>query len=220
MQKRKGFTLIELLVVIAIIAILAAILFPVFAKAREKARQATCVSNVKQIMNATMMYTQDYDEMMNWSPTAAAGANPWISWPFLLEPYMKSWDVLACPSTKVGAMDYAGLHYPVWPKYAVNDFVANAAAPLAMAAVKTPASKIYVADASHPVMGNPQGWLAASACAQWVCGANVFYTKKWQVPHNDGSCVGYMDGHVKWQRGDKLAADIDAGACNPLVEQL
>jgi prepilin-type N-terminal cleavage/methylation domain-containing protein len=59
---RKGFTLIELLVVIAIIAILAAILFPVFARAREKARQTSCVSNLKQVALASLMYTQDYDE--------------------------------------------------------------------------------------------------------------------------------------------------------------
>ncbi len=62
-MKKRGFTLIELLVVIAIIAILAAIIFPVFAKAREKARQTTCVNNLKQIGNGIMMYTQDYDEM-------------------------------------------------------------------------------------------------------------------------------------------------------------
>jgi prepilin-type N-terminal cleavage/methylation domain-containing protein len=60
---RKGFTLIELLVVIAIIAILAAILFPVFARAREKSRQASCTSNLKQILLADAMYTQDYDEV-------------------------------------------------------------------------------------------------------------------------------------------------------------
>src|SRR5438552_4097577 len=65
--QRRGFTLIELLVVIAIIAILAAILFPVFAQAREKARQISCVSNQKQIGTATMMYIQDYDELF---PTA------------------------------------------------------------------------------------------------------------------------------------------------------
>ena len=64
LRSRRGFTLIELLVVIAIIAILAAILFPVFAQARDKARMATCLSNCKQIGLATMMYAQDYDERL------------------------------------------------------------------------------------------------------------------------------------------------------------
>ncbi|MGQ9733315.1 MAG: prepilin-type N-terminal cleavage/methylation domain-containing protein [Candidatus Zipacnadales bacterium] len=69
---RRGFTLIELLVVIAIIAILAAILFPVFAKAREKARQTSCLSNIKQISLAMLAYAQDYDERFSWCcvPTA------------------------------------------------------------------------------------------------------------------------------------------------------
>jgi prepilin-type N-terminal cleavage/methylation domain-containing protein len=71
MNKRKGFTLIELLVVIAIIAILAAILFPVFAQARAKARQATCLSNIKQIGLAAMMYLQDYDETFPGGPGVA-----------------------------------------------------------------------------------------------------------------------------------------------------
>ncbi len=72
---RRGFTLIELLVVIAIIAILAAILFPVFAKAREKARQSSCLSNMKQIVLGTMQYAQDYDERlpMRWLATDSAG---------------------------------------------------------------------------------------------------------------------------------------------------
>src|ERR671916_3232132 len=70
--KRNGFTLIELLVVIAIIAILAAILFPVFAQAREKARQASCLSNVKQIGLAAMMYVQDYDETYPGGPGVAS----------------------------------------------------------------------------------------------------------------------------------------------------
>jgi len=78
---RKGFTLIELLVVIAIIAILAAILFPVFARAREKARQTSCLSNMKQIGLAFMMYTQDYDETLPGISFSATGANPGAVWP-------------------------------------------------------------------------------------------------------------------------------------------
>jgi prepilin-type N-terminal cleavage/methylation domain-containing protein/prepilin-type processing-associated H-X9-DG protein len=88
---RRGFTLIELLVVIAIIAILAAILFPVFARARENARRASCQSNLKQIGLGLMQYTQDYDETM----PMTGGAMPWSS---ALFPYMKSTQVWDCPS--------------------------------------------------------------------------------------------------------------------------
>jgi len=94
---RKGFTLIELLVVIAIIAILAAILFPVFARAREKARQASCLSNLKQIGLAEAMYAQDYDE--RFVPVAAGdGTGKVVTWMTLLQPYIKNLQVIECPS--------------------------------------------------------------------------------------------------------------------------
>ncbi|MEI6500574.1 MAG: DUF1559 domain-containing protein, partial [Armatimonadota bacterium] len=95
---RKGFTLIELLVVIAIIAILAAILFPVFAKAREKARQSSCLSNVKQIALGMMQYAQDYDERM--VPAAMYYATPnYYTWMYLMQPYVKSSQIFTCPSS-------------------------------------------------------------------------------------------------------------------------
>jgi prepilin-type N-terminal cleavage/methylation domain-containing protein/prepilin-type processing-associated H-X9-DG protein len=115
MQQRRGFTLIELLVVIAIIAILAAILFPVFAQAREKARQTTCTSNLKQIGMAFMMYVQDYDE--TYPPWTGMCPDPSLRWalrymyPGLVDPYIKNGanvqtgelkDVWACPSSKAG----------------------------------------------------------------------------------------------------------------------
>jgi prepilin-type N-terminal cleavage/methylation domain-containing protein/prepilin-type processing-associated H-X9-DG protein len=93
---KGGFTLIELLVVIAIIAILAAILFPVFAKAREKARQITCASNLKQIGLASLQYEQDYDESF---PIAAIqnATSSTVYWPYAIYPYTKSFKVYQCP---------------------------------------------------------------------------------------------------------------------------
>jgi prepilin-type N-terminal cleavage/methylation domain-containing protein/prepilin-type processing-associated H-X9-DG protein len=112
--RKSGFTLIELLVVIAIIAILAAILFPVFAKARESARAASCKSNLKQIGSGWMMYVQDYDEKtpLNWwseAPCQGPGMDPAVAFPggprgrqpimfWRIQPYVKNAGVLVCPS--------------------------------------------------------------------------------------------------------------------------
>jgi prepilin-type N-terminal cleavage/methylation domain-containing protein len=99
--RRPAFTLIELLVVIAIIAILAAILFPVFAQAREKARMSACISNMRQLANSLMMYVQDYDETFPYirfhGDSAAKGANTYV-WKNAVAPYLKNIDVFACPS--------------------------------------------------------------------------------------------------------------------------
>jgi prepilin-type N-terminal cleavage/methylation domain-containing protein/prepilin-type processing-associated H-X9-DG protein len=112
---RRAFTLIELLVVIAIIAILAAILFPVFAQAREKARATSCLSNMKQIGLGIMMYSQDYDETYPLfyagnctnpssritNPLDATGPLRLNMWQAQIHPYLKSWDIYACPSDGV-----------------------------------------------------------------------------------------------------------------------
>src|SRR5688500_9569866 len=99
-SKKRGFTLIELLVVIAIIAILAAILFPVFARARENARRTSCLSNVKQIGLGIMQYVQDNDEMypmaLNYY-SAASGDE--VAWMTMVEPYVKSSQIFFCPSS-------------------------------------------------------------------------------------------------------------------------
>lgn len=121
-QHRLAFTLIELLVVIAIIAILAAILFPVFAQAREKARQASCMSNLKQGALAVMQYTQDYDETF---PVGHMQLN-WVnqSWVISVQPYMKNLAVFFCPSDPIAgdvapdASGWAGRNV----SYAANGF--------------------------------------------------------------------------------------------------
>src|SRR5213079_3013788 len=103
MRRRKpAFTLIELLVVIAIIAILAAILFPVFAQAREKARSAVCMSNLKQILVAARMYSQDYDGnlMPAWMPNVKPDGDAHNYWMYLAYSYTKSFDFSDCPSAE------------------------------------------------------------------------------------------------------------------------
>ncbi len=100
-HSQKAFTLIELLVVIAIIAILAAILFPVFARARENARRSSCQSNLKQIGLGLMQYTQDYDESL---PIIWYGSNPTIYWVDTVQPYVKSYQLFHCPSDSGNAV--------------------------------------------------------------------------------------------------------------------
>jgi prepilin-type N-terminal cleavage/methylation domain-containing protein/prepilin-type processing-associated H-X9-DG protein len=132
-RSRKGFTLIELLVVIAIIAILAAILFPVFAQAREKARQSSCQSNLKQIGTAIKMYVQDYDEqgLQYWYTSGGPGGT-FPNWMEMVLPYSKNDKVFMCPSAPVDPNSYvtptdcsggtgrkvtATYCYPAWTHY-------------------------------------------------------------------------------------------------------
>jgi len=193
---KQGFTLIELLVVIAIIAILAAILFPVFAKAREKARQASCSSNEKQIMLAFLMYADDYDEgICNVRPGKAieapggnCGPNPqWVTWCVAIQPYVRNAQIVQCPSLE-GLRDESSAQCKDLPKsYGMNARWCNNWGAFRWNKIK------MVRNHSEQILIGPSTWADTNIWCHPNGGNNCFWT-----PHNRGSNYGYLDGHVKW----------------------
>ena len=200
MMLRRGFTLIELLVVIAIIAILAAILFPVFSQAREKARQATCISSLKQIGMGLLQYLQDYDERFpphqerdkwnEWHPRptcqwAATASNPWLRFPVLVDPYLRNLQVYECPSAKLkwfGRNRVYGQSLPCnWPLPSHVDqrwlnfdqsigFNFDFLFGRSLSQVQEPASAVYSADAAHPEAASSVGRVAFADRCAVACG--------------------------------------------------
>jgi len=201
-MRRNGFTLIELLVVIAIIAILAAILFPVFARAREKARQASCSSNVKQIATAALMYLQDYDEVL-----APHGCG-WRDWTVAqneccyaqrIYPYTKNTQMFSCPSDPARKAEppAAGSTRRDGNAYGGNLQYVTPRAGRLLSQIGRPAETIWYADSSN-------GYIRAPRC----CGVttttpictNAPGVDNIQWRHNEGANFAYVDGHVKWQK--------------------
>jgi prepilin-type N-terminal cleavage/methylation domain-containing protein/prepilin-type processing-associated H-X9-DG protein len=202
--RRRGFTLIELLVVIAIIAILAAILFPVFARAREKARQSSCSSNVKQLALGLLMYVQDYDEMFGLGG-GYNGTDLWArQWPIAVQPYVKNTQLLLCPSNprRGGTNVYWGQTHDVIENYAALSGLEFTA----LAKVPTPAEKILIMDSSHQAV--PDWNRAQYACicpSNTGCAAGIANRIPGNCPHNEGVNVGFVDGHVKWGKSTSTA---------------
>jgi len=188
---RKGFTLIELLVVIAIIAILAAILFPVFARAREKARQITCASNLKQMGLAFLMYNSDYDETFVTNPM----------WKTKLQPYIRNTQINYCPSRR-SLPWYYGQGYNCGVPAGRGSAVAAGFVGRSEAMISSPSAKILVAEwdrcNSGPPCGDP-GLYDGGATCYWAC------TKV----HNGGSNLLFGDGHVKWLDPSVYHSDMD-----------
>lgn len=234
---KNAFTLIELLVVIAIIAILAAILFPVFARARENARRTSCLSNLKQIGLGLMQYTQDYDERLPqgiYNPAViysgtevqparlfqvtnpATGINNYLSWMDFIYPYVKSTQIFTCPSARAAKS-------PPAPSYGYNNAFTDIGykgsygattygAPkggVALAAINRASEVIMVMDYNDGsgVYANPRGHMG------WFTQpANQMRV----IPHLEGGNIAYADGHAKWQPGAKFnitATNMDA-ECN------
>jgi len=182
-MKQKGFTLIELLVVIAIIAILAAILFPVFARARENARKSTCQSNLKQIGLAAMQYTQDYDETLVHYNLANVGG-----WDKMLEPYLKNTGVLRCPSGPQGVLAY-GYNY-----FYLGDGTANGTR--SMASIQSPSETVAFADGAWNDTGG--NYNPAHINPPHMTTYQYIARPAWR--HGDGANVTFVDGHVKWYK--------------------
>lgn len=212
-HRRRGFTLIELLVVIAIIAILAAILFPVFARAREKARQTNCLSNVKQIMLGVLMYAQDYDELLPGESYTQPGGdgNTYLvdsSWRAVVFPYVKNTQMFFCPSHRPDTSTYAAFDgryndQKMRAGYAINDWHQDAGTTGAtpptnkpLAAIQSPSKTIFILESS----GSPDDICPAGSDSHGLMPGDMTAAKR----HNDGANYGFIDGHSKWMKPNDL----------------
>lgn len=215
-MRKSGFTLIELLVVIAIIAILAAILFPVFAQAREKARQITCTSNMKQFGTAFLMYAQDYDEQtVPWhnddAPNDPDGFRP--AFDRLVQPYVKNAGIFGCPSDKTPGTGQFPRGGPVaYRGYSMPGSMGGGWCPRTparrLAAVPRPSQTIYMTERDN----------CAATAATWGddpksvwgwCAVNDLEAEMaWR--HSSQANFLYVDGHVKsapYSRGNGVNAN-------------
>jgi prepilin-type N-terminal cleavage/methylation domain-containing protein/prepilin-type processing-associated H-X9-DG protein len=203
-RRSKGFTLIELLVVIALIALLAAILFPVFARARENARRASCMSNMKQLGLGMQMYSQDYDErMVPYNLTNEGNSSKDAFWPWRLLPYTKNGQIFTCPSQDRSTLqrrDWNESTYkaysPLMLSYGYNYYWLTQA----MCGDGVDCASQYVGPALSAIQSTAETALFVESTAiGWHAGyGTVESGGSTRYNHFEGANVCYVDGHVKW----------------------
>jgi len=199
--KRTGFTLIELLVVIAIIAILAAVLFPVFARARAKAQEASCLSNVKEIALAILMYTEDYDAffpLTYYTP-------PRTYWPLTIFPYLgqgaistTNYGIFGCPGMRWDHNWYSG----AYSQYGINYQLSQRFFPTIArdVAVKYPTSTVLIGESIYyHSNGKTYGWYRVTSP-----------TGSTRFDHNDRGNYAFCDGHAKGFTKQQLIGGVAA----------
>ncbi len=201
---RRAFTLIELLVVIAIIAILAAILFPVFQKVRENARRTSCLSNEKQLALGLTLYTQDYDEFVPPTATYAADGTTVILWPDMINSYVGNKRLRLCPSDSTDKNNSYGLNELAFVDE--TDAYPQTVPASALAAFQTPAATVMLGELGVGTVGiGCQGDLTTPVVDAYKLTApdvdlNDQYDARPAARHFGQANVAFMDGHVKSMR--------------------
>ncbi len=215
---KLGFTLIELLVVIAIIAILAAILFPVFARARENARRSSCQSNLKQIGIGVMQYTQDYDEKFpTWNGSNGTG---FIGWGGEIQPYLKSTQIYQCPSETTGPstdptnLGYSDYSYNLFLGHQLNTDFGKSLSYLTQASLTVLAFDSRGNGSAGTGYAFEDGGPYASATD--ATPHLAIFSDPAGLRHLEGQNFAFCDGHVKWYKSsDSTHSSSVYSVCTP-----
>jgi prepilin-type N-terminal cleavage/methylation domain-containing protein/prepilin-type processing-associated H-X9-DG protein len=227
-ERHHGFTLIELLVVIAVIVIVAAILFPVFSAAREKARQVSCISNIQQLGKATMIYGADYDDtyplgliscshgghfwtVWNDQPTELPCSGFQITWMDLLYPYVLNWNVYHCSDTQFPRTPFASpgtprelVDYSYGVSYYFSRLYNSYDATWHQPPTTRPTLAMYevVRPSEKVYMADSAGGVHGLTPYPWL------YIDSIQFRHINGVNIGFADGHARWFPKDSKYGDL------------